>query len=84
MIITYGYFNIILWDGTKTILLRMKRRFQIYTSFVENVKDSYKKRPESVLKCLSKYHFYILTNNRLWRAKTLEYKIDSKIFVLLT
>ena len=67
-----------------TILLRMKRQFQIYISFVENIKDKYKKLLESGLKCLNKYHFYILTNNRLWWAKTLEYEINSTIFGFLT
>ena len=33
-------------DGTKPIALRMKQRFQIYISFVENTKDNYKKLPE--------------------------------------
>ena len=74
-IITYGYFNIRGWD--KTILLRMKWRFQIYISFVENIKDNYKKLPKGGLKCLNKYSFYTLANNRSWRAKTLEYEIDS-------
>ena len=68
----------------KTILLRMKQRFQIYTSFVENITDSYEKLPESGLKCLNKCHFYTLANNRTWRAKTLEYEINLKIFGLLT
>ena len=40
-------------DGTKTILLRMKRRFQIYISFVENSKDNNEKLPESGLKRLT-------------------------------
>ena len=35
----------------------MKRRFHIYISFVENIKDNYEKLPESGLKCLTKYHF---------------------------
>ena len=62
----------------------MKWRFQIYISFVENIKDNYEKLPKSGLKCLNKYSFYTLANNRLWRTKTLEYEIDSKIFGLLT
>ena len=44
--------TLIYGDGTKTILLRMKWRFQICISFVENIKDTYKKLPESGLKCL--------------------------------
>ena len=44
--------TLIYGDGTKTILLRMKWQFQIYISFVENIKDTYKKLPESGLKCL--------------------------------
>ena len=71
-------------DGTKTILLRMKWRFQIYISFVENIKDNYEKLPKGGLKRFNKYSFYTLANNRSWRAKTLEYEIDSKIFGLLT
>ena len=71
-------------DGTKTLLLRMKWRFQIYISFVENTKDNYENLPESGLKCLNKCRFYTLVNNRLWRTKTLEYDIDSKSFGLLT
>ena len=67
--------TLIYGDGTKTILLRMKWRFQIYTSFPENIKDSYKKLPES---------FFTLANNRSLWAKTLEYEIDSIIFELLT
>ena len=38
----------------------MKLRFQIYLSFVENIKDNYEKQPESGLKRLNKYHFYTL------------------------
>ena len=68
----------------QTILLRMKRRFQLYISFVETIKDSYEKLPESGLKRLNKRCFYTLANNRSWREKTLEYKINSKIFELLT
>ena len=34
-------------DGTKTILLRMKWKFQIYIKFIENTKDMYGKLPES-------------------------------------
>ena len=68
--------TLIYGDETKTILLRMKWRFQIYISFVENVKDNYKKLPKSGLKRLNKYSFYTLTNNRSWQAKTLEYEID--------
>ena len=45
-------------DGTKTILLRMKQQFQIYISFIENIKDNYEKLPES------EYRFYTLANNR--------------------
>ena len=55
----------------------MKQRFQIYISFVENIKDNYEKLPESGLKCLNKCRFYTLANNRWGRAKTLEYEIDS-------
>ena len=69
---------------TKTILLRMKRRFQIYISVVENIKDNYEKLLESGLKCLNKCRFYTYANNRLLRMKILEYEIDSKIFGLLT
>ena len=39
--------TLIYGDGTKTIVLRMKWRFQIHVSFVENTKDNYKKLPES-------------------------------------
>ena len=35
----------------------MKWRFQIYTSFVGIIKDSYEKLPESGLKRLNKCHF---------------------------
>ena len=35
----------------------MKWRFQIYTSFVVIIKDSYKKLPESGLKRLNKCRF---------------------------
>ena len=76
--------TLIYGDGTRTILLKMKWRFQIYLSFVENIKDNYEKQPESGLKCLNKCRFYTLTNNRSWRTNTLEYEIDSKIFGLLT
>ena len=76
--------TLIYGDGTKTIVLRMKRRFQIYIGFVENIKDNYEKLPESGLKCLNKCRFYKLANNGSWRAKTLKYEIDSKIFGLLT
>ena len=62
----------------------MKWRFQIYLSFVENIKDNYEKQPESGLKRLNKCRFYTLANNRSWRTNTLEYEIDSKIFGLLT
>ena len=55
----------------------MKQQFQIYISFAENIKDNYKKLPESGLKRLNKCRFYTLTNNRLCWAKTLEYEIDS-------
>ena len=41
----------------RTILLRMKWRFQIYLSFVENIKDNYEKQPESGLKRLHKCRF---------------------------
>ena len=44
--------TLIYGDGTITILLRMKRRFQIYISFVENIIDNYEKLPESGLKHL--------------------------------
>ena len=50
-------------DATKTILLRMKWRFQIFISFVENIKDNYEQLPESSLKRLNKCRFYILANN---------------------
>ena len=76
--------TLIYGDGTSTILLRMKRRFKIYIRFVENIKDNYEKQPESDLKCLNKCRFYMLANNHLWRANTLEYEIDSKIFGLHT
>ena len=55
----------------------MKWWFQIYISFVENIKDNYEKLPKSGLKCLTKYSFNTLANNHSWRAKTLEYEIDS-------
>ena len=61
----------------------MKWRFQIYISFVENIKDNYENLPGSGLKRLNKCRFYTVVNNRSCRAKTLEYEIDSKIFVLL-
>ena len=76
--------TLIYGGGTKIILLRMKRRFQIYIIFVENIKDNYEKLPESGLKCLNKCRFYTYANNRLLRVKTLEYDIDSNIFGLLT
>ena len=76
--------TLIYGDRTKTILLRIKRRFQIYISFVENVKDNHEKQPESDLKRLNKCRFYTYSNNRSLRAKTLEYEIDFKIFGLLT
>ena len=56
----------------------------MYIGFVENIKDNYEKQPESGLKRLNKCRFYTLTNNCSWRANTLEYEIDSKIFGLLT
>ena len=62
----------------------MKQRLQIYISFVENIKDNYKKLLESDLKRLNKCHFYTYAINRSLRAKTLEYEIDPKIFGLLT
>ena len=62
----------------------MKRRFQIYISFVENIMDNYDKLPESGLKHLNKCRFYTYANNRSFRAKTLEYEIDSNIIALLT
>ena len=71
-------------DGTKTILLRMKRWFQLYLIFIENIKDNYKQQPESGLKRLNKCRFYMLANNRSWRTNTLQYEIDFKIFGLLT
>ena len=58
----------------------MKRRFQIYISFVENIIDNYEELPESGLKRLIKCRFYTYANNRSFRAKTLKYEIDSKIF----
>ena len=76
--------TLIYGDGTKTILLRMKRRFQIYISFVKTIMDNYEKLPERGLKYLNKCRFYTYMNNRSLRAKTLEYEIDSKIFGLLT
>ena len=76
--------TLIYGDGTKTNLLRMKWRFQIYISFVENIKDNHKKQPESGLKCLNKCRFYTYAHNRSLRAKTLEYETDSTIFGLLT
>ena len=42
--------TLIYGDGIKTILLRMKRRFQIYLRSVKNIKDNYKNQPESGLK----------------------------------
>ena len=57
----------------------MKRRFQIYISFVENIMDTYKKLPESGLKCLTKYRFYTYANNRSLPAKMLQYEINSKL-----
>ena len=76
--------TLIYGDGTKTILLRMKQRFQIYISFAEIIKDNYEKLLESGLKCLNKCRFYTYANNRSLRTKTLEYEIDCKIFGLLT
>ena len=76
--------TLIYGDGTKTILLKMNWRFQIYISIVENIRDNYEKLPESGLKRLNKYRFYTYANNCSLRAKTLEYKIGSKIFGLLT
>ena len=46
--------TLIYGDETKTILLRMKWRFQIYISFAESIMDNYEKLPESGLKCLNK------------------------------
>ena len=71
-------------DGTKIILLRMKWRFQIYISCVENIKDNCEKLPESGLKRLNKCRFYTYAINRLLWVKTLEYDINSNIFGLLT
>ena len=62
----------------------MKRRFQIYISFAENIKDNSKKLAESGLKRLNKCRFYTYANNRSLRVKPLEYDIDSSIFGLLT
>ena len=62
----------------------MKRRFQIYISFVENIKDNCEKLPESGLKRLNKCRFYTYANNRSLWVKTLEYDIESNIFGLLT
>ena len=62
----------------------MKWRFQIYISFVENIKDNYENLPESGLKRLNKCGFYTYANNRSLRVKTLEYDIDSNSFGLLT
>ena len=53
----------------KIILLRMKRRFQIYISFAENIKDNSEKQPESGLKRLNKCRFYTYANNRSLRGK---------------
>ena len=82
-IITYGYFNIWGWDKDHSTQNETAIP-NIYTSFAENIKDNYKKLLESGLKRLNKCRFYTLANNCLWRAKTLEYDIDSKIFGLLT
>ena len=71
-------------DGTKITLLRMKWRFQIHISFVENIKDNCEKLPESGLKRLNKCRFYTYANNRSLWVKTLECNIDSNIFGLLT
>ena len=49
--------TLIYGDGTKTILLRLKRKFQIYISLVENIQDNYETLPESGLKCLNKCGF---------------------------
>ena len=76
--------TLIYGDVTKTILLRMKRQFQIYISYVENIMDNYENRLESGLKRLNKCHFYTYANNHSLRARTLEYEIDSKISGLLT
>ena len=76
--------TLIYGDGTKTILLRMKWRFQIYISFVENIKDNYEKLLVSGLKRLNKCRFYTYSNNRLLWAKTFKYEIVFKIFGLLT
>ena len=76
--------TLIYGDGTKIILLRMKRRFQIYISFVENIKDNCEKLPESGLKRLNTCRFYTYADNRSLWVKTLEYDIDSNIFGLLT
>ena len=75
--------NLIYGDGTKTNLLRMKWRFQIYISFAENIKDNHEKPPENGLKHLNKCRFYTYANNRSLRTKTLENKTDSTIFGLL-
>ena len=68
--------TLIYGDGTRIILLRMKWRFQLYISFVETIKDNYEKQPESGLKHLNKYCFYMLVSNCSCRANTLEYEID--------
>ena len=62
----------------------MKRRFQIYISFVENIKDNCEKLPESVLKRLNKCRFYKYVNNRSLWVKPLECDIDFNIFGLHT
>ena len=57
----------------------MKRRFQIYLSFVETIKDNYEKQLESGLKRLNKCLFCTLVNNSWRRTNTLEYEINCKI-----
>ena len=47
----------------------MKRRFQIYIGFVENIMDNYEKLPESGLKRLNKCSFYTYANNCLLGRK---------------
>ena len=76
--------TLIYGDETRTILLRMKRLFQIYLIFIENINNNYEQQPESGSKCLNKCRFYMVENNRSWRTSTLQYEIDFKIFGLLT
>ena len=56
----------------------MKRQFQTYIRFVENIKDNYEKVLASRLIYLDKCRFYTYANNRSLQAKILEYEIDSR------